>query len=362
MNTCACGNCMEARSERCPQCAALQLLGVGIYATENEIKAAYRLLVKVWHPDRFPGDPKLKEAAEAKLKEINSAFVFLTSPAAKRVPVQRPSQDSAYAAPPASTPPSAATETGKTMAAEIRSRTPSFWIGPAMEFLFKIGLLAVVILLGRYLWIAFDLQDSVGDEASSVYKSGKKNLLNGLEAPKNRFLEAMERDLQRFEWFRSSSESLPQPAPITADNQQPKKNHTTPHPSQAAPLAIRPYVTIGSTRNEVLAQQGTPTSSSEDKLVYGKSELYLKDNAVIGWRIDPVSSSIRVKIWPASVVAPNLTSFTIGSSKDLVLKVQGTPTAFSENKFEYGRSAVYFRNNKVVSWKEDPASAPLWAH
>lgn len=353
---------MEAGSERCPQCAALQLLGVGIYATENEIKAAYRLLVKVWHPDRFPGDSKLKEAAEAKLKEINSAFVFLTSPAAKRIPVQRPSQDFADAAPPASTPPSAATETGKTTPVEIRSRTSSFRLWPAMKFLSIIGLLAVVILLGRYLWIAFDLEDSVGDEASSVYKSGKKNLLNGLEAPKKRFLDAMERDLQRFEWFRSSSESLPRPAPLTADNQQPKKTHATPHPTQAAPIAIRPYVTIGSTRDEILAQQGTPTSSSEDKLVYGKSELYLKDNAVIGWRINPVASPIRVKIWPASVVDPSLTSFTIGSSKDVVLTVQGTPTAFSEDKFEYGRSEVYFRNNKVVSWKEDPASAPLWAH
>ena len=353
---------MDDRSERCPQCAALQLLGVGIYATENEIKAAYRLLVKVWHPDRFPGDPKLKQVAEAKLKEINSAFAFLTSPAAKRIPVQRPTQDSAGATPPASTPPSAATETGNTTPVEIRVRTPYFWIWPAMKLLSKIAMLAVVILLGRYLWIAFDLEDSVGDEASSFYKSGKKNLLNGLEAPKKRFLEAMERDLQRFEWFRSSSESLPQPAPITADNQQPKKTHTTPHPSQAAPIAIRSYLTIGSTRDEVLAQQGTPTASSEDKLVYGKSELYLKDNAVIGWRIDPVSSPIRVKIWPASAVDPNLTSFTTGSSKDVVLKVQGTPTAFSEDKFEYGRSEVYFRNNKVVSWKEDPASAPLWAH
>lgn len=351
---------METGSDRCPQCAAHLLLGVGIYATENEIKAAYRLLVKVWHPDRFPGDPKLKEAAEAKLKEINTAYVFLTSPAAKRIPVQRPTQDFAGDAPPA--PPSAATETGKTMPTKIPSWIPSFRLRPAIKFLSRVGLLAVVILLGRYLWIAFDFEDSVGDEASEVYKSGKQNLLNGLEAPKRRFLDAVERDLQRFEWFRSSSESLPQPAPITADNQQQKKTHATPPPSQAAPKAIRPYVTIGSTRDEILVQQGTPTASSEDKLVYGKSELYLKDNAVIGWRIDPVASPIRVKVWPASVVDPHLTSFTIGSSKDVVLKVQGTPTELSEDKFGYGRSEVYFRNNKVVSWKEDPASAPLWAH
>jgi hypothetical protein len=60
-------------------------------------------------------------------------------------------------------------------------------------------------------------------------------------------------------------------------------------------------------------------------------------------------------------VDPTLASYTYGSSKDVVLTVQGTPTAFTEDKFEYGRSAVFFHNNRVVSWKEDPDSAPLWA-
>ena len=42
-------------------------------ATPQQIKDAYRELVKVWHPDRF-GDEKLKERANAKLKEINEAY------------------------------------------------------------------------------------------------------------------------------------------------------------------------------------------------------------------------------------------------------------------------------------------------
>ncbi|MGD0681237.1 MAG: J domain-containing protein [Terracidiphilus sp.] len=360
MNTCACGNTIHDNSARCTRCAALQLLGVAMDASEDEIKAAYRLLVKVWHPDRFPGDPKLKEAAENKLKEINSAYVFLTSPAAKRGPVQRPSHTSAGAASAASTPhPPAATVTGKSTRVEIPGWIPSIQFWPAMKFLFKIGLLAVVILLGRYLWIAFDLQDSVGDEATSVYKSGEKNLLNGLEAPKKRFLDAMKRDLQRFEWFRSSPQSEPQPAPVTADNQQPKKSHAATHSPQPEVHVLKSYLTVGSTRDEVITQQGTPTASYEDKLVYGKSELYLKDNAVIGWRIDPVASPIRVKIWPQASVDPDLEFFTIGSSRDEVLVVQGTPTEFTYDQFEYGTSVVYFQNNRVIRWKNDPASIPL---
>jgi hypothetical protein len=138
-------------------------------------------------------------------------------------------------------------------------------------------------------------------------------------------------------------------------------NSHRPDKAPAAPRKLLPYITVGSTMEEVLAQQGTPTASSEDKLVYGKSVLYFKDGAVIGWRIDPVASPMRVKLWPRSAVDPTLATYSVGSSKDVVLVVQGTPTAFTENKFEYGKSEVYFRNNRVVSWKEDPASAPLWA-
>src|SRR5438552_17106803 len=37
-------------------------------------KQAYRELVKVWHPDRFPNDPKFQKRANEKSKEINEAY------------------------------------------------------------------------------------------------------------------------------------------------------------------------------------------------------------------------------------------------------------------------------------------------
>ncbi len=43
-------------------------------ASPEEVKEAYRELVKVWHPDRFGGDEKLIRRAEEKLKEINLAY------------------------------------------------------------------------------------------------------------------------------------------------------------------------------------------------------------------------------------------------------------------------------------------------
>lgn len=51
-----------------------QVLGVSPNATDEEIKKAYRQLVKKYHPDRYAGDPRAQEAASEKLKQINEAY------------------------------------------------------------------------------------------------------------------------------------------------------------------------------------------------------------------------------------------------------------------------------------------------
>lgn len=56
-----------------------ELLGVAPGASAQELKEAYRDLAKVWHPDRFSHDPRLREKAQEKLKEINEAYARLTS-------------------------------------------------------------------------------------------------------------------------------------------------------------------------------------------------------------------------------------------------------------------------------------------
>ena len=56
-----------------------ELLGLAPGATVEELKAAHRDLVKVWHPDRFAHDPRLQQKAQEKLKELNEAYEFLTS-------------------------------------------------------------------------------------------------------------------------------------------------------------------------------------------------------------------------------------------------------------------------------------------
>jgi len=51
-----------------------RVLDVSPTASAEETRSAYRLLVNVWHPDRFAGDPRLQGRATDKLKAINEAY------------------------------------------------------------------------------------------------------------------------------------------------------------------------------------------------------------------------------------------------------------------------------------------------
>lgn len=50
-----------------------RLLDLDPSASDEDVKRACRDLTKVWHPDRFGGDPRLRQKAEEKLKTILEA-------------------------------------------------------------------------------------------------------------------------------------------------------------------------------------------------------------------------------------------------------------------------------------------------
>lgn len=58
-----------------------EILGIRKTATSEEIKNAYKQLVKKYHPDVYPGD---KTFAEKKTQEINEAYDVLSDPDKKR--------------------------------------------------------------------------------------------------------------------------------------------------------------------------------------------------------------------------------------------------------------------------------------
>ena len=58
---------------------SFEILELDPGASKDEIKQSYKDIVTVWHPDRFSNNPRLKQKAEEKLKEVNVAYDTLKS-------------------------------------------------------------------------------------------------------------------------------------------------------------------------------------------------------------------------------------------------------------------------------------------
>jgi serine/threonine protein kinase len=120
----------------------------------------------------------------------------------------------------------------------------------------------------------------------------------------------------------------------------------------------RYYFTLGSSKEEVLAIQGTPTSIISgggfigDTWSYGFSSVsFTKDGAVKGY--SNISGNLHVTI--ETTHAENGGSyFTLGSSKEKVLAIQGTPTSiisgegFIGDTWSYDFSSVSFTKDGAV--------------
>ena len=367
VDTCACGDAVTKGGTRCDRCAALHVLGLEYGASNDEIKDALRILAKVWHPDRFESDKKLRTIAEEKVKEFNSAFQLLTMPSSRRVP-RRPSQGRSPSQP---KPPEPQTEQSQPKPQEQKPRTE--WQSaagapkpptsenrsqqnstptqrkrnhsrPARVPAEKLGwgflgIIAAVMLIwvGGYLWHEKSRTRSISSRPAAP-------VVGGSPAQPPPVAQQPHDD--------PLTKTLPQPPPYgERQGQKTAPNTKSPEPL----LKPRPpvidearYLTVGSTIDEVLAVQGIPTEVSGNVFHYGPSKVYFRNDVVESWEVSPLSP-LKVRLLP-SIPTSRQGYFTVGSTKDEVLAVQGTPTEFSEDVFHYGSSKVYFRSGVVESW------------
>ena len=63
---------MTLNTEECRR-----ILGVPADATPETIRQVYLDLVRVWHPDRFQSDERLRQIAQNNLRQINDAYAAL---------------------------------------------------------------------------------------------------------------------------------------------------------------------------------------------------------------------------------------------------------------------------------------------
>jgi len=360
MTLCVCGKPAETFGGMCDRCASLQMLGLTKHASPEEIENAYLTLVKVWHPDRFPADPKLRQEAEDRLKEINAAHDFLASdspqPELQRPPEAQQESSSVpkraqHSRPFLADPEAEESEEVKRI---LRRQQKS----PVPRVMLRVGFLIGGVALAALVWMTADAILSSNPNTQRSWEEMKAEVGRELHASQTRLAPGADASS-------STPAETPPATPASAAPAAPapappeSKQHA--HPARiAAPLnGARPYVTSGLSPMEVLSALGKPTSSTGEKMLYGASEIDFKNGQVTGWKIDPNSAPIRVKLWPDSPLAPGMTTFGAGSSKSDVIALQGTPTLFSDNEFGYGNSLVFFKNNRVVSWKEDPSSVRL---
>jgi hypothetical protein len=363
MNTCSCGNPTDGNSTLCLRCGALQILDLKADSTDEDIRAAYLLLVKVWHPDRFQNDSDLKKAAEEKLKAINSAYCLLFATPGERDRRARPQETNS---PPWNECPTQGMSSVPDEAQPFietepltRPKRRSYWASfQGLTLLLRCSILLLTVAVGGVLLMAADSYLSTNLETARFYLGYRAAVMSELGALKSNIAGKVTEGLHGTNPGDAKSEIAPdQQAVQVTPTAERAVIHVT-GKTQTRVVRVLPYITAGLTESEVLSVEGAPTSSSEDKMVYGRSELDFKDGELVGWKID-ASSPLRVKLWPDAPVDRSLRSFTVGSSKNEVLVVQGTPNVFSADMFGYGRSRVYFKNNRVVSWDEEPGSVPL---
>ena len=113
------------------------------------------------------------------------------------------------------------------------------------------------------------------------------------------------------------------------------------------------YFTVGSTRDEVIAVQGTPDQYRDRgrEFRYGESRITFERGRVVSWH-QHANYPLRARLMPT--VPSDAETFTYNSTRDVVLSVQGTPDLFGGNRFHYGYSTVEFENNRVVGWNQTP--------
>jgi len=107
------------------------------------------------------------------------------------------------------------------------------------------------------------------------------------------------------------------------------------------------HITIGSSEEEVLLVQGTPTRVEGDRWFYGFSELVFKNGRVVEY--DNYFGSLKMRLLPSALSSPEppRNFFTIGSTPDEVLALQGTPTAIHGDRWSFDFAVVIFRDGKV---------------
>jgi len=288
-----------------------RVLGLEPGVSLEELKQTHKDLVKVWHPDRFADDPRLQQRAQEKLKEINAAYEQVLSDAFPAPRLTIPVPDS----PPA---------------VQSERRSPQTSVG-----------------VGRY---------QTGPFGPFAKAPPAQAPLKRLRVLRNPFRSAAGLGvvglgvlLLTLSLVLTNNDDNRRRDAVGA-NEASSSERATEKPAGEYLPPSGPAFGLGSTKDEVLTIQGTPTSVEGNRWMYELSSIGFSDGKVESYA--NISRNLHVRLRPAddSSAARSRGDFTLGSSPDEVLGVQGTPTSVEGRRWRYESSSVDFSDGKVESY------------
>jgi len=373
--------------------ADFRVLGVKPGSKPSEVRQAYRALVKQWHPDLHHSESyEIRALAEKKFREIDEAYRRISRSWKKpprsaryRTGVQKEAR-----------PQGRQQSETKAHAAHAAASRPKIDI----RLLFRAKIVLPVLLLVAAIFVLTQLPSFLPDTAVDVETPGPKTFepLPGAEtstssepgettgppsstdlmtppspvlppellqpkpgAPLAFFMlgstaaevisvQGAPSRVQGQTWIYGLSEIQFRNGRVWKFNNFDGTLRVRMQPEVSDDHAIPDYITLGSKEQEVLLVQGTPTRVDGDKWYYGFAELVFKNGRVAEY--DNYFGTLKMRILPSSPFGPEQPArdfFTIGSSPNEVLAVQGTPTSIGGNRWSFNFAFVFFRNGKVHS-------------
>jgi hypothetical protein len=285
-------------------------LGVDPDTDWETLRRRYKRLIGQWHPDRFSGDTASREIAEERSKQITIAYQTLWKYRRQHGVLPR----------------------GNGATEDKGAQGPRRHADPASDRIHS-----------------FDHAETgaMGATVSAPSKSDRRRRVAFAFFAVVAALYLAERYV----------------GPVAPEDSRPEDTPKRPELATQAP-AVSPgsephWIWPGSTLGEVYAVQGVPTFTQGETWHYGKSQIRFAHGKVISWSQHPDNP---LRIARDQPVQTQEGTFEIGSTKDEVRAVQGTPVTETETVWDYGPSRVHFKNSRVIHWEESPMQPLRVAH
>jgi hypothetical protein len=367
-------------------------LGLTPDSSPAQVKKAYRDLVKLWHPDRFQQrSPSERLKAEERLKDITSSYRRISRGLkVQEPPKQEPESPTTGAAKPESSP-----RSSPQSPAPKRTGTAS----PSYVKYGSFAALILLLLLAYFLafyplpgWLSRQVETTspppepkpppkrvsaaarnwlpreapssssqgqtpappsppVSEKPDSpplvVNRSSRTHFTLGSTEADVVAIQGLPTRIQGQTWIYGISEIQFKDAKVSRYNNFDGTLRVRLDPPALPYGDIPPFFTLGSTPNEVLLVQGTPTRIEVQSWFYGFSEIRFKSGRVASY--DNYFGNLKVRLLPSHALKSTFPGdyFTVGSSRDEVLAVQGTPTSIQGNLWFYQLSNILFRDGRV---------------